>query len=333
MKIRLGTFNLFQFVEPPYSWYIKKDKFNKIKWIEKTQWIKNQITQMNCDVIGFQEVFSRNALKDIVKDLGFEYFETADIAKTSKDNPNIFTSTTVAIASKFPISHIQEVKAHIPSIKKHNYEGFFRFSRIPIKATIILPNEKEMLVYVCHLKSNRLNEFEYTFNEDDSLEYKKSLINKALKDNYSNALKQRLCEASSLFFDIKKEKNKASVLICDLNDKEFSITIDALCNNKYHDDKRKESLILHDAHNQYEKAIYNPHPEQKEIKRTPTSFFAGKGNVLDYIFISKDFNKKNKNAIAKVSNYTIYNKHLEENPDGSLLKSDHAQVVCELTFK
>ena len=333
MKIRLGTFNLFQFVEPPYSWYFKKDKFDKLQWKEKIQWIKNQIIQMDCDVIGFQEVFSRNALKEIIQDLGFKYFETTDIAKISKENPNIYITTTVAIASKFPISHIQEVKAHIPSIKKHNYEGFFKFARIPIKATIILPNEQEITVYVCHLKSNRLNEFEYTFKENDSLEHKKNLVNESLKNKYSSSLKQRLCEASSLFFDIKKEKNKPSILMCDLNDKEFSITIDALCNNKYHDEKRKESLILHDIHNQYEKIIYNPHPEQKEIKRTPTSFFAGKGNVLDYIFISKEFNKKNKNCIAEVTNYTIYDKHLQENPDGSLLKSDHAQVVCELTFK
>ena len=333
MKIRLGTFNLFQFVEPPYSWYTKKEKFNNLQWIEKTQWIKNQITLMNCDVIGFQEVFSRNSLKDILSELGFNYFETVDIAKTSKENSTIYTSTTVAIASKFPISQLQEVKAHIPSIKKHNFEGFFKFSRIPIKATTILPNEQEILIYVCHLKSNRLNEFEYTFKQEDSIEHKKSLISKALKDKYSSSLKQRLCEASSLFFDIKKEKDKPSILMCDLNDKEFSITIDALCNDKYHDEKRKESLILHDAYNQHERIIYNPHPEQKEVKRTPTSFFAGKGNVLDYIFISKQFNKKNKNSIAKVTKYDICDKHLQESPDGSLLKSDHAQVVCELEFK
>lgn len=333
MKIRLGTFNLFQFVEPPYSWYIKKDKFTKLQWEEKTQWIKNQITLMDCDVIGFQEVFSCDALKNIVSELGFKYFEITDTAKISKDNSNVYISTTVAIASKFPISNIKEVKAHIPSIKKHNYEGFFKFSRLPIKATVIFPNEQEVLIYVCHLKSNRLNEFEYTFKTEDSLDHKKSLINKALKNKYSSSLKQRLCEASSLFFDIKKEKNTPSVLMCDLNDKEFSMTIDALCNDAYHDEKRKEKLVLFDAYTQYEKILYNPHPEQKDIKRTPTSFFAGKGNVLDYIFISKDFNKKNKNCIAKVSNYTIYNKHLKENPDGSLLKSDHAQVVCELEFK
>ena len=332
MKIKLATFNLFQFTKPPHSWYTKKEKFTNEQWIKKTSWVKKQIINMNADIIGFQEVFTRDALKSLVIELGYEYFETVDVAKSSKDNPLIFVSTTVAIASKYPITNMQEVKVHIPSIKKHYYEGFFKFSRIPIKATITLPNDKELLVYVCHLKSNRLNEFEYVFNKEDKLEYKKELIDKAIKDKYSSSLKTRLCEASSLFFDIKKSK-KPSVLMCDLNDKEFSITIDALSNNKYHDEKRKETFILHDAYHQTEQKIYNPHPEQKDIKRTATSYFAGKGNVIDYIFVSKEFNKKNKHHIATISSYKIFDDAIKNNHDGSLLSSDHAQVVCELTFR
>jgi len=332
MKIRLGTFNLFQFVEPPYSWYTKKEKFNKREWSKKTTWIKSQILKMDCDIIGFQEVFSRDALKSLVKELGFNYFETADIAKLSTNNPYKYVTTTVALASKYPITNIQKVKAHTPSLKEHHVKGHFHFSRVPIKATITLPNEKELLVYVCHLKSNRLNAFEYVFNEQDSLKHKQELVFKSLDDKYSVSLKQRLCEASSLFFDIRKSKNKPSVLLCDLNDKEFSLTIDALSNNKYHDDRRKENYVLYDASYQYKQETYNPHPEAKEEKRKSTSYFLRKGNVLDYIFISNDFDKNNTECIARVTNYTVLDAHLEENKDGSLLTSDHAQVVCELSF-
>ena len=332
MKIRLGTFNLFQFVEPPYSWYTKKDKFNQRQWLEKTTWIKNQILKMDCDIIGFQEVFSRKALRNLVKDLGFKYFKIVDVAKLSKNNRYKYVTTTVAIASKYPISNIQVVEVHLPSIDKHNFEGVFHFSRIPIKATITLPDEKELLVYVCHLKSNRLNEFEYVFNEDHSLEHKKELVLQALEGTGSKALKQRLCEASSLFYDIKQYKNTPTVLMCDLNDKEFSLTIDALSNTKYHDDKNEEDLVLHDASYQYTPEVYNPHPEAKEVKRKATSYFLGKGNVLDYIFISNAFNKDNEDKIAEVTDYTVLDEHLQENKDGSLLQSDHAQVVCELTF-
>ncbi len=54
---------------------------------------------------------------------------------------------------------------------------------------------------------------------------------------------------------------------------------------------------------------------------------------VDYIFVSKEFNKKNKNALASITSYEIFNQHLEDNPHGSILKSDHAQVVCEVEFK
>lgn len=336
MKIRLGTFNLFQFVEPPYSWYTKKDKFNARQWLEKTTWIKHQILKMDCDIIGFQEVFSQKALQHLVQELGFQYFKIVDTAKLSTNNRYKYVTTTVALASKYPISNIQAVEVHQPSIDTYHLgkddKEPFTFSRIPIKATITLPDNKEILVYVCHLKSNRLNEFEYVFNESHTLEHKKERVSKALEGNYSKSLKQRLCEASSLFFDIQKHKDQPTVLMCDLNDKEFSLTIDALSNHKYYDARSKEDPLLYDASYEYTPEVYNPHPEAKEVKRKATSYFLGKGHVLDYIFISNDLHNKNKKKIAEVTDYTVLDEHLQENKDGSLLKSDHAQVVCELTY-
>jgi endonuclease/exonuclease/phosphatase family metal-dependent hydrolase len=321
MKIKLGTFNLFQFVEPPYSWYTKKEKFTQEQWLKKTTWIKNQIVKMDCDIIGFQEVFSKDALENLVKELGFNYFETVDMAKRNK---NTYSSTIVAIASKYPISKIQKVKAHVPSFKKHHFRGHLSFARVPIKATIMLPNKTEILVYVGHLKSNRLNEFEYLFNEHHDLEHKKEVVSKALKGTSSSSLQQRLCEASSLFFNIKKTKNRPVVLLCDFNDKEFSLTTDVLSNHKYHDPESEEDFLLYDASYHYKHIVENPHPEAKEPQRKPTSYFLGKGNVLDYIFISNHFN---------VNNYVVLDEHLQAHGNNLLLQSDHAQVVCELSFE
>jgi len=330
LRLRVGTFNLFQFVEPPYAWYKKKDKFNNGEWFEKTTWIKNQIVKMDCDIIGFQEVFSHDALEMLVKELGFNYFETVDEANLTKKT---YTSTTVAIASKYPITRVQRVKVNIPTFKKHNFIGHYGFARVPIKATIMLPNETELLVYVCHLKSNRLNEFEYIFNKEHDLKHKKESVAKALEGTEGTSLHQRLCEASSLFYNIKKNRDKPSVLLCDLNDKEFSLSIEALTNHKYHDEESEEGFVLHDASYQYEEPIANPHPEQKAPQRKNTSYFLGKGNVLDYIFISNGFDKNNEDKIAEVTDYKVFDEHLGENIKSLLLKSDHAQVVCELTFK
>ena len=278
---------------------------------------------MNCDIIGFQEVFSNEALKKLTQELGFEYFVTVDNAKLEIENPTTFISTTVALASKYPILELEKVTADEKSILAHNFQGKFEFSRIPIKAIIELPNNKKIAVYVNHFKSNRLNELEYGFNKNHTLLEKKNKTKDALGKNLSKALKQRLCEASSLFFDFK-ETTIPIVSMCDLNDREFSLSIEAFTNEAYHDNKQENSYFLYDAYNLYDKKVYNPNPEQKVTKRTATSYFRGSGSVLDYIFVSKEFDK--------ISLYEIFDKHLQNNPDGSLLQSDHAQVVCEIEF-
>ena len=332
MKLKIGTFNLFQFVEPPFCWYTKSEKFTIEEWNEKISWIKQQILKMNCDVIGFQEVFSKEALEKIVKELGFNHFITVDEAKTNKENPKIYTSTTVAIASKYPITNLEKIEIKPYILKNYNFDKKFVFSRIPIKASIQIENH-EICFYVCHLKSNRENEFEYIFTKETSFEEKLEKVKVALNSNYSNSLKQRLCEASLIFQDIRKSKNP-TFLMCDLNDREFSLTIDALTNKRFHDENiKKDDYLLIDAYHLHKKKIYNPHPEFKGFKRTATSYFAGKGNVLDYIFVSNHFNKKSKFSIGQVISYEILDEHLQKNQNGSLLNSDHAQVVCEVEFK
>jgi len=323
--LRVGTFNLFQFVAPPYSWYEKKSTFSNQKWIEKTDWIKKQLLEMNCDIIGFQEVFSKNELEKITKELGYNYFITVDDAKVDEKDSKIFISTTVALASKYPILDTFEVKADEKSILKHNVDSNFKFSRKPIKALIKLPNQQKITVYVNHFKSNRENELEYVFNKNHTVEEKKAKTKEVLEKNISKSLKQRLCETSSLFYDFKNTKTPI-ICMCDLNDKEFSLSIEALTNEAYHDEKKEDEYILYDSYDLEDKTIYNQHPEQKEIKRTPTSYFEGKGNVLDYIFLSKEF-------LGEAGSYEVFNKHLHNNPHGSLLNSDHAQVVCEIKFK
>ncbi len=84
MNIKVGTFNLFQYAKPPYSWYVKKDKFEIKQWEEKNSFIKKQLKQMNCDIVAFQEVFSYEALEELTKQLGFKYFKIVDTAKTDK---------------------------------------------------------------------------------------------------------------------------------------------------------------------------------------------------------------------------------------------------------
>ena len=144
-----------------------------------------------------------------------------------------------------------------------------------------------------------------------------------------NDLKSKLQQGLD---DIKSNKTP-TILMCDLNDKEFSITIDALTNKRfYNKNLKKDDYLLFDAYYLHKPKIYNPHPKKKKIRKKPTSYFAGKGNVLDYVFVSNLFDKDRKDSIGKITSYEVFDKHLQKNQNGSLLSSDHAQVVCELEF-
>lgn len=312
MNFKVATFNLFQFCSPDFSFYTKKEKFTLSDWEEKKLWIEKQIIKMDCDIIGFQEVFSSDELKELVFKLGFKYFEIVDTPTLDSKNPKVYITTTVAIASKFPILELKAVKTK---------EGF-NFARKPVKAKIQINEETTIFFYVAHLKSNRLNEFEYIFTQKDTLEQKRVKIELALKSNYSLSLNQRINEAKALYYDVKSNKIP-TVLVCDLNDREFSITIDALTNKRFYvKTLKKDDCVLFDAYCLFKPKIYNPHPEFKEIKRTPTSYFAGKGNVLDFIFVSKE--------LKKIKSYEVFDEHLQKNQNGNLKESDHAQPVCEI---
>src|SRR5574344_123872 len=312
MIIKTATFNLFQFCSPEFSFYTKKEKFTKEDWEEKKNWIKKQLQKMDCDIVGFQEVFSQEELKELVLECGFKEFVVTQNPKLDDKN-KVYKSTTVALASKFPIKNIENITK----------SSDFTFAREPIKATISLKNDLDINVYVAHLKSNRLNEFEYKFTKDSTLEEKKEKLNIAFKNNYSLSLKQRLNEAKALHFDIKKQI-LPSILLCDLNDREFSITIDALTNKRfYKKELKKDDFILFDSYDIAPKKVYNPHPEFKGLKRVPTSYFVGHGNTLDFIFVSKDLENC-------VKNHKVFNEHLQKNRNGTLKQSDHAQVVCEI---
>ena len=47
MLIKLATFNLFQFCEPTFSFYTKKEKFKPDDWTKKISFIKEQLNKID----------------------------------------------------------------------------------------------------------------------------------------------------------------------------------------------------------------------------------------------------------------------------------------------
>lgn len=340
MQIRCGTFNLYQFVEPPFAWYEPHNVYSDAEWLMKKEWIKEQILKMECDVIGFQEVFSSAILKSLVEELGFIHFETVETPVTDIDNSLVFIKPVVAIASKYPIISVNPVKVPDSIMEEIPVKEDFKFSRIPIKATIHIDGSGDIVFYVSHLKSKNPAVKDVPFNPSDALDKKILATLRARSRGHVISLLQRGAEAAALYHEISEtlhtHKEVPVILLGDLNDDEHSIPIEALTNRERLLKIKNDPISGDDQQIVYNHKLYDAFdlaPNQSGQKRLPTHYYGKLGNVLDYIFVSNALNEKNRQHVGRVSEYKVLDRHLKCDDIENKTQSDHAQVVATIKFK
>jgi len=332
MQLRCGTFNLFQFVEPPFAWYEPQNIYSDTDWILKKGWIKEQLSKMNCDIVGFQEVFSISALKELVKNEGFTYFETVESPTVDTHNNFVYVKPVVAICSKYPITLLKPL---------NNFEDGFEFTRIPIKAQIAIEGIGEIIVYVVHLKS-KLPLFETISNTSDTWD---NLILKTLQARsmgYVSSAFQRGKEATELYREItdtlKLHNNIPFILLGDLNDNVDSIPIESLTNREKlfeinginYSTLPDETKALKYKYTLYDTFDMAPNPSGQ--RRVPTHYYRNYGDVIDYIFVSNSLNEKNPQHNGRVIFHEVFDLHLKSDGVSDSKQSDHAQVVTTIDF-
>lgn len=340
--MKLSTFNLYQYAEPGFFWYEKKDKntYTDVQWQKKQNWIKQQLQAMDSDIIGFQEVFSVSSLKNLVASVGYPHFEIIETPLTDKDDNSVFIKPVVAIASKIPIGRVeavkvdQEVKLDLP-IKEN-----FGFSRTPIYAEILTQELGSLHIYVAHLKSKRPMVEDEPFADEVAWEERvPESMRRQSRGHIASSL-QRGAESTLLYNDITRRLqaigNQAFVVLGDLNDHESSVVLTALMMKgriyEIGEIKQKEwprhvGGLLHDY--RLSDAFKLHTPSQTEV-RPYTHIYRGKGGVLDYALVSNALNKGNPDHIGYVSDFKVFNQHLESDGVGDHLQSDHGQVCIEL---
>jgi hypothetical protein len=144
----LATFNLYQWAAPGTFWY-RRDTANtndpKEHWIPKRAFLAEMLVEMNADVIGFQEVFSHEDLESFLRDHGYPWFRIITQATRREDDPDVFASPTVAIASRFEIRSVGAVGPR-PEIEPENLlASDFDYRRDVLAAEIVVPGLVEPL--------------------------------------------------------------------------------------------------------------------------------------------------------------------------------------------
>jgi len=299
------------------------------------------------DIIGFQEVFSPESLKELVLAQGYAYFEVVDQPHVIDEF--IYQRPVVAIASRYPIVEAKAVNANTELAQTLGLSKDFSFSRKVLRATVEVPHIGKIDCYVVHLKSKRsMIELD---EKNKSLSAEKTII-ESLKAQVAGgwgSTIQRGSEAALLMIDMIERRETTShpmILMGDFNNTLSDGVLNHLLTNTLRfvstidRDAYLAKYCLQDAWDLFKKAVVNEPNDTTEISReetmarTPTHYFGGGSSVLDYILLSCEFDASYHDSFYQLSAYDTYDRHLI-NPvferDGE--STDHGIVLVTLALR
>lgn len=361
-QLKIATFNLFNYLEPPNAYYDFDRIYSTEQWIKKQSWISTYLQEYQPDIIGFQEVFSPDSLRALVAAQGYEYFAVVDEPEIIDDF--IYRSPVVAIASRFPIVEVSTIKPNIELAQVLGLTHEFSFSRKVVRATVDVPHIGKSDCYVVHFKSKRsmlsVEEVENNWSPE------KTII-ESLKANIAGSWGstiQRGSEATLLMIEMitrRESTDNPMILMGDFNNTltdgvlTHLLTSDLRFVSSIDKDAYLVKYCLNDAWSLFETLNENNKPTESSEKkldddplivnktldenqvttpRSPTHYYGAGNSVLDYILLSCEFDASYHNSIYEVSDYHTYDRHLI-NPifdrDGE--STDHGIVLITLSLR
>lgn len=325
-RYTIATLNLLNFAAPPHSFYQLHEHYNDTQWHTKLQFVTGMVEHLNPTIIVFQEVFSIQTLQLLCEDLGLPYFTTVANPKPDPVYPSVLFNPVVAVASKVPFRNAQALEPCPELLEYLNNQLNFQFNRTPIKCVFELEGFGELALYAVHFKSQRVHSMAHMLQspgQDDPL---LSLLHQTVGQMQSQI--SRSLEASIVYYDALKtqrEKQIATVVIGDFNDQLTSPALSFMTQSfpPNTDLSLPDSVGLAD--------VFHFADNSLSYDQKPAShYYQGKGNVLDYILASKEFNPNMPTSRIKRLNYVCLDKHLDPyRSEEDIRYSDHASIAIE----
>ncbi|GAA5189625.1 endonuclease/exonuclease/phosphatase family protein [Ferrimonas gelatinilytica] len=330
--IRLATLNLFNYLAPPGAFYDPHNIYTETQWQQKQAWLSRYIGRLEADIIGFQEVFSPEALQRQMSELGFPHF--AAVQAPEVEDAFIHRRPPVALASRFPIDEVAPVVPCNHALAAMGLTGF-TFSRSPLRARIRVPGFGPLLIYVVHLKSQRA---ELLGEEGEGAKDGRWPLWLAPKLSGWLAARQRTAEAALVVADRNRQDlDLPCVVMGDFNDgpdsealslfqaaKRAPLPLAAQGLSESVQRNLLQRLALQDA---YALAL-------RPMPRPYTHFWGPVGSTLDHLLLSCAFDPAYGQSLGQVDWVTTLDDHLLRNDaEGDKQCSDHAAVMAQISIR
>lgn len=323
-ELKIATFNALNLVLPNQYYYSRK-VYTDEEFAQKKDWINNQLTNMQADIVGFQEIFHQQALVEVIKDNPFyNKGKTHLVAGDANgDGPS------VALISKFPIIDYAFIEDLPEKLEIDGVEiPFAKFSRPVLKARIRLNDGIDAVVFVAHLKSKR-PVFADGADVEDPVELAKA---------QACSLMVRAAEAfglRTLMMAELQDRDCPVILMGDFNDTHTAVTTQLISG-----ETPFRFLPLDKKLRQWDVLLYHVKDIQARLSYTDTYYthiHNGHHESLDHIMVSQELVAENPKNIGRVGSVRVFNDHLVDstlsNDRIPVWQSDHAQVVASIEMR
>lgn len=356
-RFRAATFNAENLAHPGVFFY-KRDKdgpYDELAFTRKAGWMAGILDTGKPDIIGFQEIFSLEALARVIAKSSYlgSDGQTTIISPGCETDPatgrpkNLLKDDAgrdavegphCALVSRFPVIDYHlipdfpaEVVFNIPT-GLHDDEGevvhlpISRFERPVLRATIQLPTGVNAVVFVAHLKSKRPKFLSSEQNGgnpsplDTALGNVRSLIVRA-----AEAVALRALILKEIDDTVDGNRGTPVILFGDLNDDVSAVTTEIIAGPRppfYARDTVKKA--------QWDVGMTSVHEivAQRSLRDVAyTHIFDGKYAILDHIHVSQEFTHGFPARVASLLNVVIHNDHVV---DSSLSRPETpAKIVID----
>lgn len=341
--ITIATMNLLNLALPGQVTHKKSTPLDQAAYDRKVAWIAGRLTEIDADLIGFQEVWSAQALADCFKAAGLDGKYTlmardgapglVQVAAAVARKYKVKTPPASAWVDDFPPEFVLKKRPPDAGEQLNTMEVLInQFSRPVLALDIEVEAGLTLRFLVIHLKSKLKMDL-------DGEEYGKPAIKphaQALGEALSTI--RRTAEVAALRVMLNKELKETrlpSVVVGDLNDGHLSTTAAILAAQPPH-----KLFAASTVGNQPTKAgdvgLYSAQTLQQYRSLRDVYYTYDHENImesLDHVFVSEEFYEHSPNSIWSFRELRVLNDHIHFRKTNDKVVSDHGIVVVKFDAK
>ncbi|MFT5589367.1 MAG: endonuclease/exonuclease/phosphatase family metal-dependent hydrolase [Bradyrhizobium sp.] len=313
-ELRFATFNVLNLALPGARFYDGQEPYSIRQYDEKISWLAQQIDRLDADVIGFQEIFSQDALRDVLART--KHYRHAHHAGSDPQPRDGQLTPSVALVSRLPLAGLPVLHRDLPRqlaiILPDTPVPMTQFTRPILQVALTLPDGSTLQAFVTHMKSKR-PDWNSGETQDDPYHLGMASLRSLIRRG-TDALGLRY-----LLTDLQLAQRGPLVVLGDFNDDAGAVSTQMVMGTGRHGKSALYERLFDSSR------IQTGNDRSRDVGYT--HLHEGAYQTLDHVLVSEEFYPQSNYAIGEVLEVLYLNDHVGLRLAAA---SDHGQVLVRI---